>query len=345
MRVIRPGRAQRGVTLVELLVSLVMGLVLLAGVATVFLANKETFRVQEAVASGQENGRFALSVITRDLRSSGHWGCNSVRGTLPIDRVATPANSQFGSFDRAVFAYRVDSGGAWTPPRDVQFTSGSPPVPVNDSDVIVIRALRGVEVRVTGQTAATAPISFRGCTDLQTGHTALVSDCTASAVFNVTNVTASCNGTIVHGVDLGKQFPSAGQPAEVQRIENVAYFVATSANGRPALFRWNGVGAAEELVEGIERLRVRFGVDTSAPGDGAVDAYLDPSDASIDWDRVMNVRVTLVTTSSEQGITGGAQSYLMEVRGSSVFSRTAPTTDTRLRQVYSETVAVRNRQS
>lgn len=354
MRVIGPSRVQRGVTLVELMVALVMGLVLLAGVATVFLANKETYRVQEAVARGQENGRFALSVVTKALRQSSYGGCSSLRGALPINRVSNPAaGSEFSRFDRVVFGYRISSGGAWSPAKDARFNSLGLAF-ANDSDVIIVRQMPGVENRVTGQAASTAPISFSGCTDLQVGNIALVSDCAAAAVFNVTAVAnpTACDdpaktGTITHGVDIGKQFPSAGQPAEVQRIENVAYFVATSTNGRPALFRWNGIdAAAEELVEGVERLRVLFGLDTSNPPDGAVDLYRDPGKmATDDWARVLNVRVTLVTTSSEQGVTGGAQSYVIDVKDSSVFTLTADTTDTRLRQVYSATVTVRNRQS
>ncbi|WP_455207979.1 PilW family protein, partial [Kaarinaea lacus] len=68
-------KRQCGITVVEILVGLALSLIILAGVMHIFINNKQTFRVQEAFARLQENGRFATQFITKDLRMAGYVGC------------------------------------------------------------------------------------------------------------------------------------------------------------------------------------------------------------------------------------------------------------------------------
>ncbi|WP_444908667.1 PilW family protein [Microbulbifer sp. TRSA005] len=66
---------QRGISLVELMVSITVGLVLMAGVVQLFLASKVTFNSQSAIARVQETGRLAMDFIAEDLRMAGYMGC------------------------------------------------------------------------------------------------------------------------------------------------------------------------------------------------------------------------------------------------------------------------------
>ena len=66
---------QAGVGLVEIMVAVTLSLILMAGLVQVYTGNKQTYRIQEALSRVQENGRFALDFITRDLRSAGFLGC------------------------------------------------------------------------------------------------------------------------------------------------------------------------------------------------------------------------------------------------------------------------------
>ncbi len=68
---------QNGLTLIELLIALVLGLLVLSGIVTVFLTTQKTYRVQEGLAQVQENGRFAMQKISEDLRQMGSLGCTS----------------------------------------------------------------------------------------------------------------------------------------------------------------------------------------------------------------------------------------------------------------------------
>lgn len=64
-------RPQHGLSLIELLVAMGLGLILVVGIGTVYLGSRQTYRMQEANARVQETGRFALEVIGRSLRQAG----------------------------------------------------------------------------------------------------------------------------------------------------------------------------------------------------------------------------------------------------------------------------------
>ena len=70
----RPIFRQDGLSIVELMVAMTIGLVLLGGVMQVFLANKQSYRVQENLGRIQENGRFATDLIARTLRMTAWQG-------------------------------------------------------------------------------------------------------------------------------------------------------------------------------------------------------------------------------------------------------------------------------
>lgn len=66
---------QLGVTLVELMIASLIGAFLLGGVIQGFVSSKQTYRVQDNLSRLQENGRFAMYFLTRDIRMAGYWGC------------------------------------------------------------------------------------------------------------------------------------------------------------------------------------------------------------------------------------------------------------------------------
>ncbi len=67
-------KQQLGLTLVELMIAMVIGLVLVGGVIQIFVANNQTYRVTENMSRMQENGRFALDIMGKMIRSAGFRG-------------------------------------------------------------------------------------------------------------------------------------------------------------------------------------------------------------------------------------------------------------------------------
>ena len=68
-------RKDSGFSLVELMIALVISLILTAGVIQVYLSSKSAYSTNQALASVQENGRFGLNFLTRDIRMADFWGC------------------------------------------------------------------------------------------------------------------------------------------------------------------------------------------------------------------------------------------------------------------------------
>lgn len=67
-------RLQRGLSLVELMVALTVGLLVVGGMLTIFVQSSRTNREMSQLVQQMENGRFALQVLREDLWLAGYWG-------------------------------------------------------------------------------------------------------------------------------------------------------------------------------------------------------------------------------------------------------------------------------
>jgi type IV pilus assembly protein PilW len=70
----------RGLSLIELMIAMVLGLTLSAGVAQVYVSTMITERSQDARLRLQENGRFALNFLSQEIRMGGYLGCLGALG-------------------------------------------------------------------------------------------------------------------------------------------------------------------------------------------------------------------------------------------------------------------------
>ena len=75
----------KGITLIELLVALVIGGIIIAGIYRVFIAQGKAYVVQDQVAETQQNIRSAMEILLRDLRMTGFNGDNT-----PLSPFITP---------------------------------------------------------------------------------------------------------------------------------------------------------------------------------------------------------------------------------------------------------------
>ncbi|MGN6526356.1 MAG: PilW family protein [Burkholderiaceae bacterium] len=69
----RRGPASAGFTLMELMVSLAIGLVVVIGFTTTFLSMKTAFRTQDAMAQLQDNERLAMSILSASIQQAGYY--------------------------------------------------------------------------------------------------------------------------------------------------------------------------------------------------------------------------------------------------------------------------------
>jgi type IV pilus assembly protein PilW len=85
-------RPQRGISLIELMVGLTVGLMVTAGAISLFATNVSQSRRVVANARLEQDLRNIADLITRDLRRAGYWG-NAIKGTVAVGAgAATTAN-------------------------------------------------------------------------------------------------------------------------------------------------------------------------------------------------------------------------------------------------------------
>jgi type IV pilus assembly protein PilW len=68
-------RCSRGFGLIELLIALALSLIVVLGVAQIFIAAKNTYVSQNVSAGMQEDARFVLSKMIQEIRMVGMFGC------------------------------------------------------------------------------------------------------------------------------------------------------------------------------------------------------------------------------------------------------------------------------
>jgi type IV pilus assembly protein PilW len=335
----------KGISLVEIMIALVLGLMVSAGVMQVYLSNKQSYRLAQEQSRLQENARFALEFLTNDIRMAGYMGCLSRSLTL-VNTLNTPNNYLY-DFTIPVQGFEWNQGTtAWLPAIDASITSS-----LNGSDIITIRRADTDGITVTQHPGGSPPgsadlkLSGPGTPSLQDCDIVVVSDCSAAAVFQITNFNAANNNNTVHNTGAAGCSPNPGPGnatkelgksyvgGEVYRIRNNSYYIRTNPNNQPALYRRTNAANAEELVEGIEQMLVLYGVDTS--GDGTANRYF-PANTVPSWNQVVSVRITLLVRSIENNLI--TQQAAFNFNGVAV-----PVADRRLRRQFTTTVGVRNR--
>lgn len=353
---------QAGMTITELMVASLVSIILIGGVIQIFLSSKATYRVQEGLSRIQENGRFGMDIMARELRMAGYMGCLA---TTTVHNNLNNASSFAYNFDVGIEGYEaVDTAPgdnfaltATNPGASASAADWSPALPsallgqaIAGSDVVVVRYVNPQATPLVSPFNNSAQIFVAQPNDLVTDEILVITDCVKSSVFQTTNVTDVGGGAtnVVHSASgtPGNSQPvwpipeqQYGEGAEITRAETYAFYIAPGASGGPALFQTrltqSGGTVAEELIEGVESMQIVYGEDTNE--DRQIDAYVT-ADAVTDWDGVLSVRLTLLLRTVEN-IQVEVNENTYTVNGTTI----NPVDDQRQRRVFSTTVAIRNR--
>lgn len=223
-------RAQAGLSLIELMIALLIGIVLIAGVIQVFLASRAAYSLSQAIARNQENARFAMDFIQRDMRMVGHMGCVNDQSLLSLNSSGKITGGNIRSLfltntqrnDNTVsalpFPLRMDvsiqgfeandtapgdtlnvgtpvagAAGDWTPSLPTtDFYDQLSPKPIKGSDIVMLRYLTPEQNTVTAFTpGATPAISYQD--ESTAGRTKVATSTDASGMFAV----GDCRGVSV----------------------------------------------------------------------------------------------------------------------------------------------------
>ena len=301
------GRTQRGFSLIELMVALTLGLLLTAGLVQLFTSTKVTFNTNDALARVQENGRFALENLKRELREAGTLGYCA--GQVPItNHLNTGCSGGIDDFfnpDFAVVGWEYNNTGlgeSFTLPAnldpstanttDWDSEANSPNLPsqlsgrvVPGSDVLVTRNLVVVDSFTADPASPHGPsddITLTDSSNLAENTVLLITDCSSADLFQNTKGPSesalsasggSCSspGPGNDSIDWSTTYNDSMQTFTIQQV---AYYIGVNDAGEPGLYRWNMTrgtanARAEEIIEGAENMQVLYGYSRAAPdGDG-----------------------------------------------------------------------------
>jgi type IV pilus assembly protein PilW len=359
---------QAGLSIIELMVSLLIGLILMAGAIQIFISSKATYSAHEESLRVQENLRFANYFMGRDLRSAGYLGCMSLSEKTEINSIleTDPANFDPGLGIQGWEASGTKSSESFELTTDAPSTGttgwatsasggvGLPAIrPMPGSDVVQIwrgeNSLIGGGIKAN-ESAAQPQVDISGAHSIEANDLILLTDCqsfllgrackvngevgpgkTSSVIIN-----ASCDNKppghvkpLIHALN---------EPIEAMKLVSYIYYVGKrgdAASSRPSLFRRSLKGGVEELIEGVESMQLLYGVDDDA--DREVDRYLG-AEAVADWKSVVSVRLALLLASAD-GVRTDEGPEGFDLLGVTI----KPPEDRRLRRVMTTTIALRNR--
>ncbi|MGZ4960106.1 MAG: PilW family protein [Methylomonas sp.] len=336
---------QSGLTLVEIMIALLIGAFLLGGVLQIFINSRQTYRMQENLSRLQENGRFAMEFISRDLRMAGYLGCASLGAVTPaIDASPqnpnpNPAANPFTNLNAIVGNNNIAT--SW----NANACSGTHQCIAN-TDSVTVQYADSCGGYLTGNMAtdnANIQIPAANTCNISQYDTLLLSDCSSADVFVATSASSGAGTqTIAHANNQNtspKLSKVYGADAEIFVFRSYSYFIRTGASGRPALWRLDNAKAVAsgsnpmELLEDIEDFQIFYGEDTDA--DGTANYYV-PANSVANVGNVVSIRISVLVATHDDNLASQPLAY--------TFNGTTTTpADRRLRRVFTSTLAVRNR--
>lgn len=319
---------QQGMTLIELMVSIAIGAIILAGVVNLYLSSSTTYTVQQADARIQESARYAFGRIHMDIAQSGYLGCFRFREDLVVNTL----RQETGNGQLYDFSLPLEAS------NNVGFMS---------SDIVSFRyAQLSSKIQLLDRSTPTAPLliddSDSDYISLERNQIAIVSDCSRASIFMITNDPQTSAGVIQHNDtsldangqgnisdDLGNTYGISpgneimgGSTAYLYTGTGGAhrYSINTSAYGLNvgggcapnspqfcALYRDD-----EEIAQGIENFQLQVGWT-----DSAGNVRFDDPNAAVEWDTLDRVRIALSINSIER--VPGSQGPELKTK---LFSRT-----------------------
>lgn len=300
-------RRQRGLTLVEWMVSIALGSFVL--IALLALVAQQSYTQAELERSSRqiENGRYATEVLSTDLQLAGYYGEFSKVSTLTVPTALPNPCSTTAADLAAAMPFAVQGYDAPTTlPVDLA-TCLNALNHVDGTDILVVRHAEPVVVLPTALIV--------GQTYLQTGLTAGLDEIghvlqpSAATTLNTATFTllkkdgvtsANMRRYLVHIYFVSPcSVPKAGTTCSTDDTDDGGFSIPTlkrlelSVSGGAAAF------TVTPLVEGVENLQIDFGVDTT--GDGIPDGVYVKSPAAVgDWAGVMAARLHVLARNTER---------------------------------------------
>jgi len=292
---------QLGLSLIELMISITIGLLILVALSSLFI-NQSRARIELDKSNRMiDNGSYALQLLSDDLRVAGYYGeFVPVSGASPVpvmpaalpDPCSTNPVIMAASLQLAVQG--VDATTTTTPtfsPLCQAIASANSITLKPGSDIVVVR--RTSTARPVVQTAAVPGVHYLQASLCQFDSVPFKIDITPA---NFTLRKLHCTSTSTNYADL-RQFM-----VDIYFVSKDDKVTGGVGDKIPTLKRIEldpntNQFVVTPLVEGIEYMQIDYGLDTS--GDGIVDSYVADPVSPTNWSNVVAVQMHLLARNTE----------------------------------------------
>ena len=335
---------QAGLTLVELMVSMAIGLFLVAGISTLIAQQSRTHAELDKSSRQIENGRYALTLLQDDIQHAGFYG-QYAGGFSSLSALPDPCDTAVATIDSSLAM-----------PLQGYNAPVSVPAPLSaclpdanhipGTDILIVRRMEADDMlptinnlvagQIYVQVTPIAKITGSGpdpAPSAPTLYTLKQKDAVSAAelrqyvqhiyFLSPCNVYATDATTCTSAADNGNPVPT------LKRLEMIAVAGVTTMVTVP-------------LVDGIENMQFDYGIDNTgvagAPGDGTPASPFITAPTVADWSNVMAVQVNLLARNADKS--GGyvdGKTYNLGTIGS-----IGPFSDAYKRHAYSLNVRVVN---
>jgi type IV pilus assembly protein PilW len=310
---------QRGLTLVELMIAITLGLIVLASVIGVLLANRESYRTSEALSRMQENARFTFEVLGRSIRAAGGSPCGATKVANVLNNQSTTWWANWGN--NAVRGF--EGGNATHNSQFPQPVGSSVAQRVAGTDALILMSAALDEgVVITDHNPPSAQFKVNTTQHgLADGDIVMACDNDHAAIFQVTNV--QNNATIVHNTGAGSPgncSKGLGYPTVcstngnsypfadggfLAKLSAEAWYIGNNSRGGRSLYRIylgksgnNPTTTPEEVVPDVRDMQLAY------LASGASNYELATS--ITDWGKVVAVRLEITTEAPDVKFNGTA---------------------------------------
>lgn len=346
------GSGIAGFTLIELMVAMLLGLIVIGGVTSVFLANQQVYRTNAALGDVQDGTRMSFEMLAQNIREAGLLGCGSngqVANVLP-ESPSNGGTAWWANWNKSLVGYGAGTASA-NPALTVGTVAGNQ---VSGTDSLMILSAADGGLSVNTQTASTTTFTLNGSSsDLAAGKAMIVCDPWEAAVFRASSYTPGTNPAIGYALTSGSTTlnvssnlrpyntvgglsPTYAANSPIATLAADVWYIGYNpvGNGSTSLYQASvdtatGTVTPQEMVRGVSAMNITYNMANQTN-------FVTAANVT-NWSSVVAVQVSLKvqqSSTANAGVSANAGVYT----GTGAAAAAAP-----IYRTYTVTSTVRNR--
>ena len=274
------GRRADGFTLIELMVALLLGLIVIGGVSSVFLAGQQTYRTNDALGEVESGSRVAFELLAHDIRNAGLTGCDNSSGR--VANVVNPPDPWYADWNNALHGYDDAS----TDPALTGLGTSGAGSPVAKTSSVHVISTASLDITVSSVPSANAAnFNINAATSqLNTGDLIMLCDFDHATILQI-DVYDGTNTVVIHNtgnkVNPGNCSKGLGFPTDcgsangnaysfppnsrVAKLTAAVWYIGNNSVGGKSLYRLNAVSSSagitpttQEMVRNVNNMTISY---------------------------------------------------------------------------------------